>query len=102
MIRFTRRDILLRFAGIRLLLSQSALTAGLVLLLSSAAPAAVGLVGSMDQPPAKNLHAVPPHAANAHRKKSHRETARDQSAAAHKQPVVEGPFQIIVATARQQ
>jgi lipoprotein-anchoring transpeptidase ErfK/SrfK len=102
MIRFTRRDMLLRSAGIRLLLSQPALTAGLVLLLSSAAPAAADFVGSINQPPAKNLHAVPPHAANAHRNKSHRETARDQSAAAHKQLVVEGPFQIIVATARQQ
>jgi hypothetical protein len=103
MIRFARRDSLPKSAVIRLLRSQPALAAGLALLLKSAAPAAAGFVGSnFEQPPVEDLRLVPRHAANAHRNKSHREAKQDESVGRHKRSVVEGPFQIVVATARQQ
>jgi lipoprotein-anchoring transpeptidase ErfK/SrfK len=103
MIRFARRDKLPRLAGIRLLLSQPALAAGLALLLASAAPAAADFVGSsLEQPPVKDLRAAPRHVVKAHRNKSHREAKQDESVALRKRSVVEGPFQIVVATARQQ
>ena len=101
-IRIVRRYRLSRSAGIRLLLSQPALAAGLTLLLSSAAPAAADFVGRMDRPPVKNLNAPPPPVANTHSNKSHREAKRDKSVAGQKKSVVEGPFQIVVAIARQQ
>jgi lipoprotein-anchoring transpeptidase ErfK/SrfK len=84
------------------LLSQPALAAGLALLLSSAAPAAADFVGSMNRPPVKNLNAPPRHVANTHSNKSHREAKRDQSVPGQKKSLVEGPFQIVVAIARQQ
>ena len=40
--------------------------------------------------------------ANTHSNKSHREAKRDKSVAGQKKSVVEGPFQIVVAIARQQ
>jgi hypothetical protein len=103
MIRFARRDSLPRSAGIRLLRSQPALAAGLALLLASAAPAAADFVGSnLEQRPVKDLRAVPRHVAKAHRNKSYRDAKQDESVARHKRSVVDGPFQIVVATARQQ
>jgi hypothetical protein len=83
--------------------SQSALAAGLALLLGSAAPAAADFVGStLEQPPVKDLRAVPRHVTKAYRNKSYREAKHDEGVARHKRSVVEGPFQIVVATARQQ
>jgi hypothetical protein len=77
------------------LLSQPALAAGLVLLLASAAPAAADFFGIPDQPRIENSDAPPARAT-----KAHRDPKRHDSEA--KQLLAQGPFQIVVAVARQQ
>jgi hypothetical protein len=77
------------------LLSQPALAAGLALLLASTAPAAADFFGNPDQPRIENSDAPPSRATKAHRDaKWH-----DREA---KQLLAQGPFQIVVAVARQQ
>ena len=84
-----------RSASIKRLLSQPALAAGLVLLLASAAPAAADFFGIPDQPRIENSDAPPARAT-----KAHRDPKRHDSEA--KQLLAQGPFQIVVAVARQQ
>jgi lipoprotein-anchoring transpeptidase ErfK/SrfK len=105
MIRFSRRNSLPRSASIKRLLFDPALAAGLALLLASAAPAAADFFGMPEQPPIEDADAGPPPAAKtyrstSHRKTSHRAAKRHDSEA--KQALAQGPFQIVVAIARQQ
>jgi len=99
MIRFTRRDSLPR-SSIKRSLSQPALAAGLALLLASAAPAGADFFGNLDQLRIEDADAGPAPAAKARRNKSHRQAKRHKSEA--KQALAQGPFQIVVAIARQQ
>jgi len=76
-----------------------ALAAGLMLWLAAAAPAGAGFFGFPDPPAYTN--AVPPSAAKA-RPKPHRQSPRHKLEAARKEPAPQGPFQIVVAIAKQQ
>ena len=99
MIRITRRDQLSKSANAKLLLSQRVLTAGLTLLLASGTPAAADFFDIMGQPRIENSDAGPTRAAKA---RPRRETRRQQSKTDQEQPLPQGPFQIVVAIARQQ
>jgi hypothetical protein len=83
------------------LLSQPALAAGIALLLASTAPAAADFFGIPDQPRIEDSGAVPWRASKTHRSKPHHEAKRQESKAEHEQPLPQGPFQIVVAVARQ-
>jgi hypothetical protein len=99
MIPFAREDILPRTASNKRLLSQPALSAGLALLLASAAPAAADFFGIPDQPRIENSDAGPTRAAKTYPR---RKAKRHQSKTNQEQPLPQGPFQIVVAIARQQ
>ena len=99
MIPFMRGDNLRRIAINKRLLSQPALSAGLALLLASAAPAAADFFGILDQPRIEDSDAGPTRAAKAHPR---REAKRHQRKTIREQPLPHGPFQIVVAIARQQ
>ena len=94
-----------RSASIKRWLFDPALAAGLALLLASAAPASADFFGMPEQPRIEDADAGPPPAAKtyrstSHRKTSHRQAKRHDSDA--KQALAQGPFQIVVAIARQQ
>lgn len=99
MIPFVRGDNLRRIAINKRLLSLPALSAGLALLLASAAPAAADFFGILDQPRIEDSDAGPTRAAKAHPR---RESKRYQRKTNQEQPLPQGPFQIVVAIARQQ
>lgn len=99
MIRITHRDQLSKSANTKLLLSQRVLAAGLTLLLASGTPAAADLFDIMGKPGVENSDAGPTRAAKV---RPRRETRRQQSKTDHEQPLPQGPFQIVVAIARQQ
>jgi hypothetical protein len=99
MIPFAREDILPRIASNKRLLSQPALSAGIALLLASTAPAAADFFGILDQPRIENSDAGPTRAVKAHPR---REAKRHQRKTNQEQPLLQGPFQIVVAIARQQ
>ena len=99
MIRITRRDQLSKSANTKLLLSQQVLAAGLTLLLASGTPAAADFFDIMGQPRVENSEAGPTRSAKA---RPRRETRRQQSKTDQEQPLPQGPFQIVVAIARQQ
>ena len=102
MIRFVRRNSLPRSASSKRWLFDPALAAGLALLLASAAPAGANFFGSPDQPRIEDADAGPPPAAKARRNTSHRQAKRHDSKAKQQQLLAQGPFQIVVAIARQQ
>ena len=77
------------------MISRPALAAGLALLLAPAAPAAAEFFGIPDQPRIENSDALPSRAT-----KARRDAKRHDSEA--KQLLAQGPFQIVVAVARQQ
>jgi hypothetical protein len=99
MIPFARGDNLPRIAINKRLLSQPALSAGLALLLVSTAPAAADFFGILDQPRIEDSDAGPTRAVKAHPR---REAKRHQRKTNQEQPLPQGPFQIVVAIARQQ
>ena len=89
-------------ASIKRLLSQPALAVGLALLLASIAPAAANFLGIPDRPRIEDAGAALSRPDKAHPNKSHSEAKRHGSKAKLEQPLAQGPFQIIVAIARQQ
>jgi hypothetical protein len=99
MIRFACRGSLPKSASIKRSLSQPALAAGLAFLLATGTPAVADFFGIPDQPRIENSHAGPTRAAKAYQR---REAKRHQSKANQEQPLPQGPFQIVVAIARQQ
>src|SRR5450756_1604175 len=95
-------DSLPRSGSIKRLLSQPALAAGIAFLLVSTAPAAADFFGNPDQPRIEDSGALPWRAAKTHRNKPRREAKRHENEAEHEQSLAKGPFQIVVAIARQQ
>jgi L,D-transpeptidase catalytic domain len=95
-------DTLPSYASIKRLLSHSVLASGIVVLLASTAPAAADFFGIPDQLHIEDSGAVPRRASKMHRIKPHREAKQHESKAKRDQPLVQGPFQIVVAVARQQ
>jgi L,D-transpeptidase catalytic domain len=100
MIRFARRNSLPRSASRKRWHFDPTLAAGLALLLASTAPAAADFFAIPDQPRIEDAGDAPPPVAKAHRSTSHRQAKRHGREA--KQPLPQGPFQIVVAIARQQ
>jgi lipoprotein-anchoring transpeptidase ErfK/SrfK len=95
-------DSLPRYASIKRLLSRPALAAGIAFLMASTAPAAADFFGNPDQLRIEDSGAVPWRAAKTHRNKPRREAKRHENEAEHEQSLAQGPFQIVVAIARQQ
>ena len=96
---FARGDNLPRIAIKKRSLSQPALCAGFALLLTSTAPAAADFFGTLDQPRIENSDTGPTPAVKA---PPRREAKRHQRQTNQEQPLPQGPFQIVVAIARQQ
>src|SRR5450759_1670934 len=95
-------DSLPRSGSIKRLLSQPALAAGIAFLLVPTAPAAADFFGNPDQLRIEDSGAIPWRAAKTHRNKPRREAKRHENEAEHEQSLAQGPFQIVVAIARQQ
>jgi len=95
------RNGLPRSASRKRWLFDPALAAGLALLLASSAPAAAFLFDIPEQPRSEEAGAVAAPAAKTYRSTSHRNKAKRHDREA-KQALAQGPFQIVVATARQQ
>jgi len=95
-------DSLPRFGSIKRLLSQPALAAGIAFLLVPTAPAAADFFGNPDQLRIEDSGAIPWRAAKTHRNKPRREAKGHENEAEHEQSLAQGPFQIVVAIARQQ